>query len=148
MLNKVLLIGYAGADSEMKFTAAGIPVANFSLAVKEVYKNGDGEKKTNTLWIRCVAWRRWAEIAGEFVTKGTFLFIEGRLQLRSYEDREGKKRDVTEVVVTLLRLLGPAKNGNGAKPTESSKAVEPADEVDNPFNDEAAGEGTDVDIPF
>ena len=73
MLNKVMLIGYVGADSEMKFTAAGIPVANFSLAVKEVYKNGDGEKKTNTLWIRCVAWRRWAEIAGEWISKGKLL---------------------------------------------------------------------------
>ncbi len=147
MLNKVMLIGYAGADSEMKFTAAGIPVANFSLAVKEVYKNGDGEKKTNTLWIRCVAWRRWAEIAGEFISKGKFLYVEGRLQLRSYDDREGKKRDVTEVVVTLLRLLGPAKNGNGAKTSESSKAAEPVDDADNPFN-EAAGEGTDLDVPF
>jgi single-strand DNA-binding protein len=131
----------------MKFTAAGIPVANFSLAVKEVYKNGDGEKKSNTLWIRCVAWRRWAEIAGEFVTKGKFLFVEGRLQLRSYEDREGKKRDVTEVVVTLLRLLGPAKNGNGAKPAESSKAAEPADDADNPFNESADG-SAESDIPF
>ena len=147
MLNKVLLIGYAGADSEMKFTAAGIPVANFSLAVKEVYKNGDGEKKTNTLWIRCVAWRRWAEIAGEFISKGKFLYVEGRLQLRSYEDREGRKRDVTEVVVTTLRFLGPAKNGNGAKPAESSKAAEPADEANNPFND-AADAGTDLDVPF
>jgi single-strand DNA-binding protein len=147
MLNKVLLIGYAGADSEMKFTAAGIPVANFSLAVKEVYKNGDGERETNTLWIRCVAWRRWAEIAGEFISKGKFLYVEGRLQLRSYEDREGKKRDVTEVVVTLLRLLGPAKNGNGATPAESSKAAEPADEGDNPFN-ELAGDNTEQDIPF
>jgi single-strand DNA-binding protein len=147
MLNKVLLIGYAGADSEMKFTAAGIPVANFSLAVKEVYKNGDGEKKTNTLWIHCVAWRRWAEIAGEFISKGKFLYVEGRLQLRSYEDREGKKRDVTEVVVTLLRLLGPAKNGNGTKPAESSKAGEPADEGDNPFN-EVAVDNTEQDIPF
>jgi single-strand DNA-binding protein len=147
MLNKVMLIGYAGADSEMKFTAAGIPVTNFSLAVKEVYKNGDGEKKTNTLWIRCVAWRRWAEIAGEFVTKDKFLFIEGRLQFRSYEDREGKKRDVTEVVVTLLRLLGPAKNGNGAKPAESPKATEPVDEGDNPFNDQQT-DSADLDIPF
>jgi single-strand DNA-binding protein len=147
MLNKVMLIGYAGADSEMKFTAAGIPVANFTLAVKEVYKNGDGEKKTNTLWIRCVAWRRWAEIAGEFVTKGKFLFVEGRLQFRSYEDREGKKRDVTEVVVTLPRLLGPAKNSNGAKAAESQKAGEPADEGDNPFN-EVASDGADSDIPF
>jgi single-strand DNA-binding protein len=120
-------------------------VANFSLAVKEVYNNGGGEKKTNTLWIHCVAWRRWAEIAGEFVTKGKFLFIEGRLQLRSYEDREGKKRDVTEVVVTLLRLLGPAKNGNGAKATESPRAVENAEDADNPFNDaetEIADQGT------
>ena len=147
MLNKVMLIEYAAANSEMKFTAAGIPVANFSLAVKEVYKNGDGEKKTNTLWIRCVAWRRWAELVGEFVTKGKLLFVEGRLQLRSYQDREGKKRDVTEVVVYTLRFLDPAKNGNSAKAAESSKAAEPPDEADNPFND-AAGEGTDLDVPF
>jgi single-strand DNA-binding protein len=98
MLNKVMLIGYVGADSEMKFTADGIPVANFSLAVKETYKNSEGEKKTNTLWIRCVAWRRWAEIAGEFVSKGKF-YVEGRFQLRSYEDRESRRRNVTEVVV-------------------------------------------------
>jgi single-strand DNA-binding protein len=147
MLNKVMLIGYAGADSEMKFTAAGIPVANFSLAVKEVYKNGDGEKKTNTLWIRCVAWRRWAEIAGEFVSKGKFLYVEGRLQLRTYEDRNGQKRNVTEVVVYTLRLLGPAKNGSGERATEPSKAAEPSDEGDDPFND-AAGDGIDLDVPF
>ena len=142
-----MLIGYAGADSEMKFTAAGIPVANFSLAVREVYKNGDGEKKTNTLWIRCVAWRRCAEIAGEWISKGKLLYVEGRLQLRSYEDREGQKRNVTEVVVTTLRFLGPAKNGNDKKPAESSKAAAPSDEADNPFN-EAGAEGTDVDLPF
>jgi len=147
MLNKVMLIGYAGADSEMKFTAAGIPVANFSLAVREVYKNGDGEKKTNTLWIRCVAWRRCAEIAGEWISKGRLLYVEGRLQLRSYEDREGQKHNVTEVVVTTLRFLGPAKNGNGAKAAESSKAAAPADEGDNTFN-EPGGEGTDFDVPF
>jgi single-strand DNA-binding protein len=138
MLNKVMLIGYVGADSEMKFTAAGIPVANFTLAVKEVYKNGDGEKKTNTLWIHCVAWRRWAEIVGEHVSKGKFLFVEGRLQLRSYEDREGQKRNVTEVVVTTLRFLGPPKSGNGAKADEPSKALEPSDEDDNPFSDPAS----------
>jgi single-strand DNA-binding protein len=147
MLNKVMLIGYVGADSEMKFTAAGIPVANFSLAVREVYKNGDGEKKTNTLWIHCVAWRRWAEIVGEHVSKGKFLYVEGRLQLRSYEDRESQKSNVTEVVVTTLRFLGSAKNGNGAKSDESSKAAEPTDESDNPFN-EAGSETADPDVPF
>ena len=147
MLNKVMLIGYAGADSEMKFTAAGIPVANFSLAVKEVYKNSGGEKKTNTLWIRCVAWRRWAEIVGEHVTRGKLLFVEGRLHLRSYEDRVGQKRYVTEVVVTTLRFLGPSKNGNGTKPAEPVKVAEPVDEDDNPFN-EAGSETADRDVPF
>jgi single-strand DNA-binding protein len=75
------------------------------------------------------------------------LYVEGRLQFRSYEDREGKKHDVTEVVVTLLRLLGPARNGNAAKPAESSKAAEPVDEGDNPFNDQRS-DTADMDIPF
>jgi single-strand DNA-binding protein len=147
MLNKVMLIGYFGADSEMKFTPGGIPVTNFSLAVKETYKNGGGEKKTSTLWIRCVAWRRWAEIAGEFVGKGKFVYVEGRLQLRSYQDREGQKRNVTEVVVTTLRFLGPPKKGNGPKADGSSKPAEPVDESDNPFN-EPASVTADQDIPF
>ena len=147
MLNKVMLIGYVGADSEMKFTAAGIPVANFSLAVKEVYKNGDGEKKTNTLWIHCVAWRRWAEIVGEHVSRGKFLYVEGRLQLRVYEDRNGEKREVAEVVISTLRFLGPRKNENGTKTPESSKPAEPNDEADNPFND-PQGETADQDVPF
>jgi single-strand DNA-binding protein len=142
-----MLIGYVGADSEMKFTAAGIPVANFSLAVKEVYKNGDGEKKSNTLWIHCVAWRRWAEIVGEHVTRGKFLYVEGRLQLRSYDDRDGQKRNVTEVVVATLRFLGSAKNGNGTKSDESPKAAEPADEADNPFN-ESGNDNGGPDVPF
>jgi len=147
MLNKVMLIGYVGADSEMKFTPGGIPVANFSLAVKETYKNGGGEKKTSTLWVRCVAWRRCAEIAGEFVNKGKFVYVEGRLQLRSYQDREGQKREVTEVVVGTLRFLGPPKNGNVAKAAESSKAAEPVDMSENPFS-EPGSDGADSDIPF
>lgn len=147
MLNKVMLIGYAGADAEMKFSASGIPVANFSLAVNETYKNGRGEKKTNTLWVRCVAWRRWAEIVGEFVSKGKFLYVEGRLQQRSYQDRGGSKRDVTEVVVGTLRLMGPAKNGGGAKARQSSTDSEAADPVENPF-DAAPSEAPDSEIPF
>ncbi|TAM83473.1 MAG: single-stranded DNA-binding protein [Acidobacteria bacterium] len=147
MLNKVMLIGYAGGDSEMKFTAGGTPVANFSMAVNETFKNAQGEKKSNTLWIRCVAWRRVAEIVGEHVTKGKYLFVEGRLQFRTYEDRQGEKHDVTEVVVNTIRFLGPAKNGNGTKSAESPKVTEPADESDNPFNDPES-EIKDSDIPF
>lgn len=147
MLNKVMLIGYAGADSEMKFTSGGTPVATFSLAVNETFKNGRGEKKTNTLWIRCVAWRRCAEIVGEHVTKGKFLFIEGRLQFRSYEDRQGQKHDVTEVVANTVRFLGPAKDGHGQKVVEAPKASRHADENDNPFN-EPPNETEEQDVPF
>ena len=147
MLNKVMLIGYAGADSEMKFTPGGTPLATFSLAVNETYKNGNGEKKSNTLWIRCVAWRRVAEIVGEHVTKGKYLLVEGRLQLRSYEDRQGQKRDMTEVVVNSLRFLGPAKNGNGANSAQSPKAAESPDENDNPFK-EPDSVSQESDIPF
>lgn len=147
MLNKVMLIGYAGGDSEMKFSASGTPVANFSMAVNETFKNAQGEKKSNTLWIRCVAWRRVAEIVGEHVTKGKYLFVEGRLQLRSYEDRHGEKHDVMEVVVNTIRFLGPARNGNGTKSAESPKVTESADENDNPFT-EAPAEHPEQDIPF
>jgi single-strand DNA-binding protein len=147
MLNKVMLIGYAGADSEMKFTSGGTPVATFSLAVNETFKKSQGEKKTNTLWIRCVAWRRCAEIVGEHVTKGKFLFVEGRLQFRNYEDRQGQKHEVTEVVVNTIKFLGPAKNGTGTKVTESPKTTEPVDVSDNPFNEPTAP-GPDQDIPF
>lgn len=117
------------------------------MAVKETDKNGSGEKKSSTHWIRCLAWRRWAEVAGEFVNKGKFVYVEGRLQLRSYEDRERRKNDVMEVVVTTLRLPGPPKNGNGAKAAESSKPAEPIDEIDNPFN-EPGSETTAQEIPF
>ena len=147
MLNKVMLIGYAGADSDMKFTSGGTPVATFSLAVNETYKNGNGEKKSNTLWVRCVAWRRVAEIVGEHVTKGKFLLVDGRLQFRTYEDRQGQKHDVTEVVVSTIRFLGPAKNGSGATGSEAPKTTESADENDNPFN-EAPAENPEQDIPF
>ncbi len=131
----------------MKFTAGGVPVANFSLAVKETYKNGDGEKKTNTLWVRCVAWRRCAEIAGEHITRGKFLYLEGRLQFRSYKDRQGQKHDVTEVVVSTFRFLGPPKDGAGAKEPGGSKPSVPVDESDNPFNGPES-RTTDSDIPF
>jgi single-strand DNA-binding protein len=147
MLNKVMLIGYAGADSEMKFTSGGTPVANFSLAVNETFKNSQGEKKSNTLWVRCVAWRRCAEIVGEHVTKGKCLFVEGRLQFRTFEDRQGQKHDVTEVVVNTIRFLGPAKNGTGTKSAESPKVTESADENDNPFT-EALADHPEQDIPF
>jgi single-strand DNA-binding protein len=118
----------------MKFTPGGISVANFSLALKQSYKNGGGEKKTNTVWIRCLAGWRWMELAGEFVCKRKFVYVEERLRTRSYQARSSRKHDVTEVVVTTLRFLRPSKNGNGTTAAEPSKPAEAVDESDNPFN--------------
>jgi single-strand DNA-binding protein len=119
--NKVLLIGNAGQDAEVKSTSNGKRVANFSLAINNSFHNGKGEKVQRVEWVRCVAWNKQAEIAGRLVTKGKQLFIEGRLQTRRYEDGEGTARTITEVVVTTLRVLGGA-----ARDTEEETATESA----------------------
>jgi len=122
-LNKVLLIGRSGGDAELKFTAAGKPVARFSLAVNESFKTRGGEKSDRVEWFRCVCWNKLAEISGQYVTTGKLLFVEGRLQTRKYDDRQGNARKVVEVVVTQLRLLGGNRGGNGNGNTERREAA-------------------------
>ena len=109
-VNKVILLGNAGQDAEVKSTSAGKSVANFSLAINQPFRNKkDGNQRVE--WVRCVAWDKLAQIAGKFVAKGTVVFVEGRLQTRQFEDREGGTT-VTEVVVASLRVLGEAKNSS------------------------------------
>ena len=121
-VNKVILLGRAGQRPEVKFTSGGKPVANFSVAINESFKNGDGEKQERVQWVRCVAWQRLAEICGEYIDKGRELFIEGRLQTRKYTDRNQEERTVTEVVVSQLRLVGGARQGNGSGPAQPDAA--------------------------
>ena len=99
-VNKVVLVKRAGGNAELKFTAGGKPVASFSLAVNEWFKSRDGEKNDRVEWFRCVCFNKLAEIAGQYVTTGKLLFLEGRLQTRKYDDREGNARKVIEVVVS------------------------------------------------
>ena len=126
-VNKVILIGRTGADTELRYTSNGKAVANFSLAINDSFKNGDGEQREHVEWVRCVAWGRLAEVAGEFLTKGQRAYAEGRFQTRKYDDREGIEHTVSEVVVRQLRFLGGPGNGNGnaeqsTRPAESSGA--------------------------
>ncbi len=124
-VNKVILIGRSGVDAELKFTPAGKPVANFSLAVNESFKNGKGELQDRVQWVRCVAWHKAAEIAGQYISKGKQVYVEGRLQTRKYDDKEGKARTITEVVITNLRLLGggsKSSSNNGRANGEPSQA--------------------------
>ncbi len=136
-VNKVILLGRAGQKPEVKFTSSGKPVATFSLAINESFKNGSGEKQERVQWVRCVAFQRVAEICGEYVEKGRELFVEGRLQTRKYTGRNEQERTVTEVVISQLRLLGGKSRPNGteAAPAESGSTATQAedDPGDCPF---------------
>ena len=115
-VNKVILIGRLGKDPEIRYTPNGTAVANLSLATS--FKPKDGEEKTE--WHRCVAFGRTAEVCGEYLHKGSQVYIEGRLQTRDWEDKEGNKRYTTEVLVERMQMLGaktdreqmPAINGS------------------------------------
>ena len=107
-INKVILIGNLGADPELRYTATGTAVANFRLATKEAWTGKDGNKEERTEWHRIVAWGRLGEICGEDLAKGKQVYIEGKLQTRSWEDRDGNKRYTTEVLAQTMQMLGSA----------------------------------------
>ena len=119
-VNKVILVGNLGKDPEVKFTPSGVPVAKFSLATNERYKDKGGEWQDRTEWHNIVAWQRLAEIVGEYVKKGSKIYIEGRLQTSSWEDKQsGEKKYRTEIVASDLVLLG----GRGERVAETMKDV-------------------------
>jgi single-strand DNA-binding protein len=122
-LNKVILLGNVGQDVEARSTSAGKSVANFSLAINQSFRDKKDGNVRRVEWVRCVAWGKLAEIAERFVTKGKHVFVEGRLQTRRFQDREGSQKTVTEVVVASLRILGgvpnASRNGNGQGVAES-----------------------------
>jgi single-strand DNA-binding protein len=104
-VNRVILLGNAGQNAEVRSTSGGKSVANFSLAINQPFRSKkDGNQRVE--WVRCVAWDKLAQIAEKFVAKGTVVFVEGRLQTRQFEDREGGTKTVTEVVVASVRVLG------------------------------------------
>ena len=104
--NKVQLIGHVGQDPEIKNLDGGKKVANLTIATNDSYKNDKGEKVEQTEWHKVVAWGKTAEIIEKYVTKGKEIAIEGKLTHRSYDDKNGEKRYITEVVVSELLLLG------------------------------------------
>jgi len=117
MINKVILIGNLGADPEIRYTQAGSQVASFSLATTERRKGQDGQVQELTEWHRIVAWQRLAEICGEYLTKGSKVYIEGRLQTRKWKNQEGKDQYTTEVVAREMKMLS-ARTGSqeGSEP--------------------------------
>ena len=106
-INKVILIGNLGADPEVRYTPSGKAVANFTLATTEQWKGKDGEKNEKTEWHRIVAWERLGEICGEYLHKGRSVYIEGKLQTRGWDDKDGNKRYTTEIIAQNMQMLGP-----------------------------------------
>lgn len=107
-LNKVLLIGRLGADPELRYTADGVPVATFNIATSEIFKDRGGAKQERTEWHRVVAWRRLGEIAGEYLKKGKLVYVEGKIQSREYEGKDGVKRKTFEIIASEMKMLGGA----------------------------------------
>ncbi|WP_298268897.1 single-stranded DNA-binding protein [Geobacter sp.] len=112
-LNKVMLIGNLGKDPEVRYTPAGTAVASFSLATSERFKNKNGEWEEKTEWHNVVLWGRQAEVAGEYLSKGKTVYIEGRLQTRKWQDKDGRDRWTTEVVGEKMQMLGARGEGGG-----------------------------------
>ena len=109
-INKVILVGNLGADPELRFTQSGIAVANMSLATSEGWVDKEGEAKEKAEWHRLVMWRRLAEIANQYLKKGSKIYVEGKLQTRSWQDQKGQRHYITEVVVNNLEMLDSAGN--------------------------------------
>jgi len=140
-VNKVILVGNLGADPELKYTPSNRPVCNLSVATNEVWKDKDGKKQEKTEWHRVNVWGEQAENCSKFLSKGRMVYVEGRLQTRSWDDKEGKKRYSTEVVAERVVFLGGgggaenAGGGGGARPSggarhgwgEEKQPAEPTD---------------------
>ena len=134
-VNKVFLLGRLGADPQLKYTPAGKACATLSIATTETWKDANGEKKDRTDWHRVVAWGKLAEVMGEWLKKGGLVFIEGRLQTRSWDDN-GTKKYITEVVANQLEMLGGGKDRAetaGDTPEGSAGPQDAGEPSDLPF---------------
>ena len=139
-LNKVMLIGNLGKDPEVRYTAAGTAVASFSVATSDKFKNKSGEWEEKTEWHNVTLWARLAEIAGEYLSKGKTVYIEGRLQTRKWQDRDGKDRYTTEIVGEKMQMLS-GKGEGGGRPAAGRAESQESGYEEPAFN-------PDDDIPF
>ncbi|HZS72834.1 MAG TPA: single-stranded DNA-binding protein [Candidatus Acidoferrum sp.] len=155
-VNKVILVGRLGRDPETRYTGGGQAVANFSLATDESYKDRNGERQKRTEWHKIVVWGKQAEIAQQYLKKGSLVFVEGRIQSREWQDKEGQKRTSFEIVANNFRMLGGrsegAAAGAGGGTGRGAEDFEPHGGGEESFgNGGAPGAGpeiSDEDIPF
>jgi single-strand DNA-binding protein len=142
-VNKVILLGRLGQDPELKYTASGAAVCNFSLATSEAWTDKSGQKQEKTEWHRVVVWSKLAEVCNQYLSKGREAYVEGKLQTRSWDDKDGNKRYTTEINAVTVQFVG------GRAQADSSAPRPPAPESsDNNYVAKEDSSFTADDIPF
>ena len=150
-VNRVILVGRLGRDPETRYTGGGQAVANFSVATDESYRDRNGERQKRTEWHKIVVWGKQAEIAQQYLKKGSLVFIEGRIQSREWQDKEGQKRTSFEIVANNFRMLGGRgdnASGSAAAPSRGADEFDQAGHADDAGAASAGPEISDEDIPF
>ena len=153
-VNKVILIGNLGSDPEVKYLPTGVPVANVSLATNDSWTDKSGEQREKTEWHRLVFWRKLAEIVGQYLKKGSKVYVEGRLETRSWDDQSGQKHYMTEVVVNDMQMLdGRGDAGGGQQGGGGFEAGPPSGPQSGPpegggYAPTGGDSADDDDLPF
>lgn len=159
-VNKVILVGRLGRDPETRYTGSGQAVANFTMATDESYKDRNGERQKRTEWHRITAWGKLAEICQQYLKKGTMVYIEGRIQSREWQDKEGQKRTSYDIVANTMKMLssrgdaaaaaGAAGVGGGASRggDEMEQSAPPEESYGGGGGQASGPEISDEDIPF
>ena len=146
-VNKVILVGNVGKDPDVRYLDNGVAVASFPLATSETYKDKTGEKHSSTEWHNIVLWRGLAEITEKYVKKGKQIYLEGKIRSRSWEDKEGNKRYITEVIGDNMQFLGKREDSPSEKQEE--KKTETTDSTDSDTDDKKEGDKKEEDdLPF
>jgi len=143
-VNKVILVGNLGADPDMRYTPSGQGVCELRVATSESWNDKNGQRQERVEWHRVVVWGKRAEVCAKYLSKGRQVYVEGRIQTRSYDDKEGNKRYITEVIANDVQFLGGRGEGGGGGRGRSDDGPPPAE----PYGGPGGGGGPDDDIPF
>jgi len=146
-VNKAILVGNLGADPEIRYTSSGQGVANFRIATNRVYTDRNGQRQEQTEWHNIVAWGKLAEICERYLKKGSSVYIEGRIQTRSWEDQSGQRRWTTEVVAQQMTMLGSAGGARGDFERDEADAGE-EEHIGPPGGGTGTVEEEEEDLPF
>lgn len=150
-VNRVILVGHLGKDPAVTYTPSGVPMAKFSLATNEVYKDRSGEQKEHVEWHNITAWNKLAEICGQYLSKGKLVYIEGTIRSRQWEDQAGNKRTSYDIIAHRMQMLGSradSERAAAAAPAPSPVAQRPSPDRPPAPEPPPEPEITDEDVPF